>query len=102
MCDTFMVTQGDHGTTMPNLAVILPAAGNSTRFGRNKLIEPVCGEPVLLRALRAFEYNSSVSVFIIATNDAQVTDLIRGSKLRVQICPGGATRAQSVRNALRA
>ena len=85
---------------MPSLAVILPAAGSSTRFGRNKLIEPLDGEPVLTRALKTFLNHPSVDLIVVATSDASIRGLI--SDQRITLCPGGATRAESVYNALRA
>src|SRR5438552_1911726 len=86
---------------MSQLAVILPAAGSSTRFGRNKLIEPLADVPVLIRALRAFVDHPAVASIIVATQDATILQMIRESRLeRVTTAPGGATRAHSVRSAL--
>src|SRR2546430_11748097 len=82
------------------LTVILPAAGSSTRFGRNKLIEPLDGEPVILRAVKTFLDHPSVNVVVVATNDASIKNLVKIQ--RIIACPGGATRAESVRSALRA
>src|SRR4051812_25314151 len=97
-----MVAEATTPLTMPDLAVILPAAGSSTRFGRNKLLEPLDGEPVLLRALRAFQTHASVVEIVVAMNDTTITSLLQSSDIRATICPGGATRADSVYNALRA
>ena len=86
---------------MSQLAVILPAAGSSTRFGRNKLIEKLGDVPVLIRALRAFLDHPTVASIVVATQDVTILQMIRESKLeRMTIAPGGASRAQSVQSAL--
>ena len=86
---------------MSSLAVILPAAGRSTRFGRNKLTELLDGVPVIVRALRAFRNHPSVAGMVVATSDPMIAEVIRKSGLEdIAICPGGATRADSVRSAL--
>jgi 2-C-methyl-D-erythritol 4-phosphate cytidylyltransferase len=88
---------------MQTLAVILPAAGSSTRFGRNKLIEPLNGVPVFARALQAFLDHPQAALVIVATNDPAILRLVERIKSdRVRTCPGGATRAHSVQTALRA
>jgi 2-C-methyl-D-erythritol 4-phosphate cytidylyltransferase len=94
---------------MPQLAVILPAAGSSTRFGgtTSKLYAPLAGRAVLLRSFDAFLDRSDVAMIVIPTRlnaDAQIDapDEIQGSlrHAKVRLCAGGACRAQSVRNAL--
>lgn len=88
---------------MPPLAVIFPAAGSSTRFGRNKLVQRLDGELVILRALSAFTRHPQVSAIVVATNDATLVDTIRqADNDRVTFCDGGKTRADSVRSALHA
>jgi 2-C-methyl-D-erythritol 4-phosphate cytidylyltransferase len=94
---------------MPSFAVILPAAGRSTRFGQDKLAAPLRGCPVLQRSVMAFLDRDDVSHVIIATNDfasthAALTAAPSGEAIpvnpKINICTGGATRAQSVRAAL--
>ena len=81
---------------MLRFAVIIPAAGSSTRFGAgpNKLLEPLAGEPVLQRTLRAFERPDVAGIFV-ATG---ICDFALGQN--VVRCPGGSCRAESVRSAL--
>jgi 2-C-methyl-D-erythritol 4-phosphate cytidylyltransferase len=81
---------------MERFAVIIPAAGSSTRFGagRNKLLEPLAGEPVLRRTIRAFERPDVAGIFV-ATG---IRDFAFGDN--IVRCPGGSCRAESVRNAL--
>jgi 2-C-methyl-D-erythritol 4-phosphate cytidylyltransferase len=94
---------------MPSFAVIVPAAGRSTRFGQDKLAAPLLGRPVLQRSVMAFLNREDVSHLIIATNDSAATHaaLTAGPSSeailahpKLNICAGGAHRAQSVRSAL--
>jgi 2-C-methyl-D-erythritol 4-phosphate cytidylyltransferase len=82
---------------MPAFAVILPAAGSSTRYGglRNKLYEILDGTTVLARSVAAFQSRSDVERIIIPTRGSPE---IAGDK--VCLCMGGASRAHSVFSAL--
>lgn len=81
---------------MERFAVIIPAAGSSTRFGagRNKLLEPLAGETVLGRSIAAFKRPDVAGIFL-ATG---ISDFIFDKS--VVLCSGGSCRAASVRNAL--
>jgi 2-C-methyl-D-erythritol 4-phosphate cytidylyltransferase len=83
-----------------DIAVIVPAAGASTRFGgpKNKLAEELCGRPVLTRTLDAFLVRPDVERIVLPTS--QAIDWLPADP-RIQTCPGGTNRAQSVWNALR-
>jgi 2-C-methyl-D-erythritol 4-phosphate cytidylyltransferase len=82
---------------MQRFAVIIPAGGSSSRFGsgRNKLFEPLAGETVLMRAIRAFERDDVVTT-VVATAKG-----ILPQGANYQTCEGGPSRAHSVLNALR-
>jgi len=87
------------------LAVILPAAGSSTRFGsgRNKLLEPLCGRTVLARSAAAFLSRRNVVLLVIATSSESAMRGALGDLAndpRVRFVSGGATRADTVRGAL--
>lgn len=89
---------------MPQFAVIIPAAGRSTRFGGNvgKLFLPLAGQPVLTRTVRIFARRRDVSQIVIAASDEAavrkcVDRLEKSLRKKVGICPGGACRAESVR-----
>ena len=94
---------------MPRFAVILPAAGASTRFGAgaNKLFEPLLdGIPVIAVTLGRFLSRDDVELVVVATTpgaDWPVDSPTLGKAMadpRVRRCDGGPSRAQSVRNAL--
>ncbi|MGD0768774.1 MAG: 2-C-methyl-D-erythritol 4-phosphate cytidylyltransferase [Tepidisphaeraceae bacterium] len=89
---------------MPEFAVILPAAGRSTRFGgsASKLLQPLNGRPVLAWTLAAFAQREDVAQVVVATPDpdaardcAKFLDDRAAKKLH--LCPGGFCRADSVR-----
>lgn len=79
---------------MPSFAVIIPAAGSSTRFGADKLSQLLGGQSVLQRTFAAFERRADVAGLYIAgrTEDTPTP--------RRTYCPGGPTRAHSAFNAL--
>lgn len=83
---------------MPPFAVILPAAGQSTRYQgpRNKLFETLEGQTVLERSIAAFQIRVDVATIIIPTRGQ--FDLAGD---RIRICRGGSSRAHSVLAALR-
>jgi 2-C-methyl-D-erythritol 4-phosphate cytidylyltransferase len=86
---------------MPRFAVIIPAAGRSVRFGRDKLLEDLLGEPVLIRTLRAFVDREDVPLIVVACpGDGGFGGVAGVAGRKVVQCPGGPSRAASVLNAL--
>ncbi len=91
------------------IAVIIPAAGTSERFGpdRDKLTEDMGGRPVLQRTVEVFSKRLDVNAIIVAgpADDGAFAEfkLRFGDKLGlmgVSLCQGGAVRTESVRNAI--
>jgi 2-C-methyl-D-erythritol 4-phosphate cytidylyltransferase len=93
---------------MPRFAVILPAAGSSTRFGpgANKLFSPLGDVPVVAMTLGQFLSRSDVEMVVLATSPGSAWADVEPSlarllaDARVKRCEGGPSRAHSVRNAL--
>ena len=83
---------------MPDFAVILPAAGQSTRYGgpRNKLFEMLDGRRVIDHSIAAFQIRADVAMIFIPT---RAPFDITGD--RIHFCHGGPSRAHSVLAALR-
>ena len=89
-----------------NIAVIIPAAGSSSRFGGStpKQFLSVGDETVLEKAVNLFLGISSITEVILAINPNE--NLIKSQSFykdtRVKIVEGGSTRSESVSNALAA
>jgi 2-C-methyl-D-erythritol 4-phosphate cytidylyltransferase len=88
---------------MPEFAVIIPAAGTSSRFGgpRNKLLETLAGEPVIARTVRAFLSRQDCAAVVLPTGLDELRTLLPADP-RLSVCPGGASGAHSVLSGLRA
>lgn len=96
---------------MSFFSVIFPAAGLSTRFGQNKLIVDLKGQPVLVHTINAFLPREDVSEIMIATCDRKPleqsiqqldhSDTILSSR-KLRWCNGGPSRAHTVLEAVRA
>jgi 2-C-methyl-D-erythritol 4-phosphate cytidylyltransferase len=89
---------------MPEFAVILPAAGRSTRFGASlsKLFQILKDRPVLAWTLAAFAHRADVGQIVVASPDAAAVRECCGfldpeAAKKIDICPGGTCRADSVR-----
>lgn len=94
---------------MPPFAVIIPAAGQSTRFvgTKSKLLEMLAGRPVVAHAVSAFLHRDDVSTIVVPTQNEQacreaLADAAGHLNPRIRFCPGGPSRAHSVRNGLEA
>ncbi|CAA9386795.1 MAG: 2-C-methyl-D-erythritol 4-phosphate cytidylyltransferase [uncultured Phycisphaerae bacterium] len=95
---------------MPDpFALILPAAGQSARFGggRDKLLESLAGRAVVAHAAGAFLARADVGLVVIPTNQRdRIEPALRGASAappdpRILFCDGGDSRAASVLAALR-
>jgi 2-C-methyl-D-erythritol 4-phosphate cytidylyltransferase len=93
---------------MPQFAVILPAAGKSSRFGdarRKKPFMDLKGRPVWVRTAEVFGGMDEVIQTIVCIAREDMEDFKQKfaanlAFMEVQIVEGGATRADSVENAL--
>lgn len=95
---------------MPKFAVILPAAGQSTRFSgfrRRKPFVELRGRPVWIRAAEHFLNRDDVcqTIIVLAADDVDwFREQFRASLafMDLTVVTGGATRAESVRRGLEA
>jgi 2-C-methyl-D-erythritol 4-phosphate cytidylyltransferase len=93
---------------MSKFAVILPAAGNSTRFqqhNRKKVFVELKGRPVWVRSVEFFVNRDDVAqtLITIAPDDLDwFREKFRANLafLNVEVVPGGKERVDSVQNAL--
>lgn len=97
------------GKKHPFTSAVIVAAGNSTRMGGKvpKQLMELCGMPVLIHTLRAFENAPLVDEIVVVTRASDLT-LIKGlieshriTKLSTVVA-GGETRALSVQNGFEA
>jgi 2-C-methyl-D-erythritol 4-phosphate cytidylyltransferase len=88
------------------VGVIVVAAGSSQRMdGVDKIYAPVLGRPLLAWSLDTLEADPSVDTVVVAVHRQRLIDaraLVRDSGWTkvAQVCRGGATRQDSVREAL--
>lgn len=93
---------------MPSFAVILPAAGSSTRFRDKhykKPFAPLGARAVWLHSAERFLNRDDVKQVIVVVADEDREEFNRkfGANiaiLGVDVCQGGATRSDSIQNAL--
>lgn len=93
--------QKKHQKPTPCAAVIVAAGSASRMQGIDKALADLCGKPVLLRTLEAFEACERVDTVVVVTREdliATVEQLCRDhglAKVQQVIC-GGSDRTQSV------
>lgn len=102
-------TAGRRAGAGRRVAVVVPAAGSGTRFGGRvpKQFVPLGGRPLLLAAVGAFARHPEVAAIVVAVPANHLARARRllarlGPRPPVIAVPGGATRQESVRLALRA
>jgi 2-C-methyl-D-erythritol 4-phosphate cytidylyltransferase len=83
-------------------AVIIPAAGSGSRFGGDipKQFVTLGGKPILQRVVERFLVHERVGRIVVAVAEILLSE-VKNSE-RVRFVAGGATRQQSVTNALAA
>lgn len=97
----------DPQVAMPDVSVILPAAGSGRRFGpgAGKIFQPLSGRPVLLRAVDLFAGRDDVCQILLVVSPADREHVRQHwghelDELGIELVDGGDTRSRSVRNAL--
>ena len=82
-------------------SAVVPAAGSSTRMGKDKLLLPLGEQPVLLHTLRALELCAYITEIVVVTREELIVpigQLCRDAALEKvrKVIVGGATRSHSV------
>ena len=82
-------------------AAVVPAAGSSTRMGKDKLLLPLGEQPVLLHTLRALDACPYITEIVVVTREELIVpigQLCRDAALEKvrKVIVGGATRSHSV------
>jgi 2-C-methyl-D-erythritol 4-phosphate cytidylyltransferase len=86
-------------------AAVIVAAGRGVRFGRPKQLVEVAGRPLVAWSMSVFGGMPEIDDLIIATEAEHLATMetlanTYASRLRTVVVRGGATRRESVRNAL--
>jgi 2-C-methyl-D-erythritol 4-phosphate cytidylyltransferase len=86
------------------ISALITAAGSSTRYGKNKMLEPIQGKPLLIRTLERFLACREIDEIIVTargTDKEMYEELTRELDI-VKIVIGGKQRIESLLNALNA
>lgn len=83
------------------VSVVIAAGGSSQRMGFDKLTAELCGLPVLIHTMNAFEDCGLIDEMVVVTREEHIPSLLTdakywGFKKLRSIVKGGATRQQSV------
>ena len=85
---------------------VIVAAGNASRMeGIDKVMAPLCGEPMIVRTVRTFQNCDVVKEIVIVTREdllQKVAGLCRNFDKVKAVVVGGKDRAESVNNGLNA
>lgn len=87
------------------ISVVITAAGNSTRFGENKLFLEIEGKPIIVRTVEQFARCRQIEEIIVATRKQDIPfyqELFKESDIDVTVVEGGAERIESVYNGAKA
>ena len=83
---------------------VVVAAGNATRMGGiDKVMAPICGEPMIVRTVRAFQESDVIRQIVIVTRQDLIVplmDLLSGFDKVRAVVAGGSDRSESVRAGL--
>lgn len=88
-------------------AAVIVAAGRGTRMGmeKNKVLASLCGEPVIVRTVRAFEKTGWFDEVVVVTGACDMDEMrtvLDDAGLRAKIVQGGADRQESVHHGVMA
>lgn len=80
-------------------SVVITAAGNSTRFGENKLLLEIFGKPLIIRTVEQFTKCRQIDEIIVATRKQDIPhyeELFKGIDVDIKVVEGGQERIESI------
>ena len=83
------------------ISVVITAAGNSTRFGENKMLLDIQGKPLIVHTVELFTNCSQIDEIIVATRQQDILhyqELFKKHNLNIQVVEGGSERIESIYN----
>lgn len=87
------------------ISAIIAAAGNGSRFGREKLLELIEGEPLIIRTVEQFYKAKNIDEIIVVASKKNYKifqDYFKKNNLKVKLVKGGTTRYISAYNGVKA
>lgn len=87
------------------ISVVITAAGNSTRFGENKLLLDIGGKPLIIRTVEQFAKCTKINEIIVSTRKQDIPayeSLFEKYNLEVKVVEGGIERIESIYNGIKA
>lgn len=86
-------------------SAVITAAGNSTRFGKDKLLLEIEGKPVIIRTVEQFAKCPLINEIIVAVRKQDIfhyKGLFEKNQLSVKVVEGGNERIESMYNGAKA
>lgn len=83
------------------ISAVITAAGNSSRFGENKLLAEIAGKPLIVRTVEQFSQCTRIDEIIVATRRQDIPlyeELFRKYGLAVTLVEGGNERIETIYN----
>ncbi|MEX1327533.1 MAG: IspD/TarI family cytidylyltransferase [Desulfobacterales bacterium] len=86
------------------ISALITAAGSSSRYGKNKMLESIQGKPLLIQTLERFLACGEIEEIIVTArnSDKKTYEELTGTLDIVKIVTGGKQRIESLLNALNA
>lgn len=87
------------------ISAVITAAGNCTRFGREKLFSLINKEPVFIRTVKQFKKVKEVGeIILVVRKDTRkkFEEALKRFRLRVRVVEGGAERVISAHEGIKA
>ena len=101
-----LTRQGRKLLKLKYCGAVIVAAGSASRMrGTDKILEPLCGEPVILRTARAFQECDAIREIVIVTTPERIgpiSGLCQGLDKVRAVVAGGDSRQKSVQLGLNA
>lgn len=86
------------------VSAIVLASGKSERFGQNKMLFPIDGEPIVLKSVKAFDDSTKIDEIVVCMpkdERNEFKEILSSIKTPVVFAEGGADRHESTVNGLR-
>lgn len=86
-------------------SVVISAAGNSTRFGDNKLLSEIAGKPLIVRTVEQFAKCRQLDEIVVTTRPQDIAyyqETFKNYHLNIKVVEGGRERIESIYNGVKA